>query len=217
MTYIQSVLQLSIFESTSRFRYVLLTQQERGMLMNTITIKKLWDQFRDQSVETLSTQPGDYQFCVGDPLAPTVIADKTSQNPRSAVMTAEWEFRKVRGGGTVAERYGLAEDILDKVLEYNGEVFFRMRPPASPVIDLEKYEQDMKAYFVSHPGLTDGQKVMRELGHEQFPDDGTMQGMKGNKIQRDLLSKGFLVRAKITHNLDIARSGKFPVYGYGIA
>ena len=29
------------------------------------------------------------------------------------------------------------------------------------------------------------------------------------------MSKGFLVRAKITHNLDIARSGKFPVYGYG--
>ena len=75
----------------------------------------------------------------------------------------------------------------------------------------------MKDYFVSHPGLTDGQKVMRELGHEQFPDDGTMQGMKGNKIQRDLLSKGFLVRAKITHNLDSSRSGKFPVYGYGIA
>ena len=49
------MLQLSIFESTRRFRYVLLTQQERGMRMNTITIKKLWDQFRDQSVETLST------------------------------------------------------------------------------------------------------------------------------------------------------------------
>ena len=185
--------------------------------MNTITIKKLWDQFRDQSVETLSTQPGDYQFCVGDPLAPTVIADKTSLNPRSAVMTAEWEFRKVRGGGTVAESYGLAGDILNKVLEYNGEVFFRMTPAEETAIDLAEYEKAMLAYFNKHPGLTDGQKVMRELGYEQFPDDGTMQGMRGNKIQRDLLSRGVLKRDKITHNLDSSRSGKFPVYGYGMA
>ena len=185
--------------------------------MNTITIKKLWDQFRDQSVETLSTQPGDYQFCVGDPLAPTVIADKTSLNPRSAVMTAEWEFRKVRGGGTVAESYGLAGDILNKVLEYNGEVFFRMTPAEETAIDLAEYEKAMLAYFNKHPGLTDGQKVMRELGYEQFPDNGTMQGMEGNRIHRELLAEGKLTRIKITQNLDIARSGKIPCWGYALA
>ena len=191
-------------------------------MANTPTIKTLWNSFRDSTIKTLDTTPGDFQLCVGSVWEPKIVIDRSAKNPRSVAVKDDWEFRKIRAGRSVSEHYGLAQDKLDLVLEHNGEVFFRMKPQYKKVdlntkIGLDQYEAEIIKLAPAYPGLIDGLTYGRSIGFESFTDGNYFEGMICNRIHRELVAEGTLRRAKIKTNLDSSRSGRYPVYGYGLA
>ena len=174
-------------------------------------------EFRSNSIKTLDNGPGEYQICAGSPLKsqPEVIVERDRKNCRSDAIRDDYECRKIRDRLPVAQSFRLAKGKLARLEDLQGQVWFRMKPTHQ--LDKTAYRMAMLKYHADNPGFIDGQKVMRELGYEQFPDNGTMQGMEGNRIHRELLAEGKLTRTKITQNLDIARSGKIPCWGYALA
>jgi hypothetical protein len=190
------------------------------MPKGTKTINTLWNSFRDSTIDTLDTTPGDFQLCVGNVHDPIIIIERSSKNPRSVAIKDDWEFRKIRARQSVSEHYGLAEDRLNLVIAHEGQVFFRMKPQYKTVdlntkIGLAQYRAEILNMAPAYPGLKDGLTYGRTIGWESFTDGNNFEGMICNRIHRELVAEGKLRRVKIRTNLDSSRHGNWPVYGYG--
>ena len=183
------------------------------------TLNQMWsefmNEFRSNSIKTLDNGAGEYQICFGSPHNPEVILTRSRKNCRSDAVRDDWECRKIREGQPTSQWFKLAQTKLDRLKELDGQVWYRMKP--NKALDKKLYEGLIMQYFRDHPGYTDGQKVMKFIGMEEFGNYPGPQGMEGNRIMRRLVSEGVLKRAKITYNLDESRSGKIPCWGYALA